>query len=658
MPEKSNNHIEQGEEKSFSFKKTWKNYWHVFILVIVIALFTINTANFISKDKSPIIGDTLIQTQLANIHYQAMRQSFPGGLFKSIANQEVRHPPLTHLVTSLFFRIFGVSLEIAIWSIYPFSIIMMLVIFFTGYHFGGKTGAVASLLIGSSNCHFINYSHTYMLDIPHASMTCLAFFLLLKSDSFKKPAFSYLFGATLGLAALARINSIYFLVGPLLVLLVYFSYRSIRIFLMALFFSGSILGTGFYLFSLCKKSLELSPDSNVNVFFGKSIIILALLLAILTTISLLTEKRFMSLFKEENRNYTHCFLVGIRSIMLSMAIFMPFYILKSQTVLRFYNSHYREYKLFNPEVIWQYFIRNIIQMEDFFPLVFILSAAGIIFIFLKKKHILDFLILISMGAGGLIITSLTADSMTRYLLAELLALSVISGYWITYTGKLKYPLFAYIFSFYLLVTAYPFYSPDVPGYPWGFYNWRFRNRIARMPIKQKSFMDKLDKVNRKIESSKMFLLEPLPPRNPNPDTLKLYAISQDIVNTYQHRDIKEKYPGTELFLYFKYSEDYLLSLEENSMQDDYFTILVQQSLWYEGLPIQSRPPRGKENLERFIKEKDGNPVILMIGFKDPSYPASILNLLKSSGERAIVKIGRYGVGGKKMIDVYLLESIH
>ena len=192
-----------------------KNNWHFMFLVILLVFFTIHTAFFISNDRSTIAGDSHTHLRFARDSYVSMWNKEHS---EGIGYFDTHYSPFVYMITGIFFKLFGLSISSALWSIYPFSVIFIIALFFTGLHFGGKSGAVAVTLIGASNIYFINYSHLYMLDVPHLAFTSLAMLFLLKSEMFKKLFYSYLFGVSLGIAILCRSNTVYFVFGPLVVL--------------------------------------------------------------------------------------------------------------------------------------------------------------------------------------------------------------------------------------------------------------------------------------------------------------------------------------------------------------------------------------------------------------------------------------------------------
>jgi hypothetical protein len=133
-----------------------------------------------------------------------------------VLNVSWYYPPLVSYVSIPFYALFGES-EFAGFEVMTFFfLILELSVYATGnLLFGNREGLVAASLAASFPI-VIRYSHMFMLDLPLASMTALAFYLLLRTDSFKRRTASLLFGLALGAGMLTKWTYPLFILVPFL----------------------------------------------------------------------------------------------------------------------------------------------------------------------------------------------------------------------------------------------------------------------------------------------------------------------------------------------------------------------------------------------------------------------------------------------------------
>lgn len=610
---------ESSNKNTFLFVLNFiKDKWHLLFLAILLIFFTIHTAFFISRDRSPIVSDSHTHLRFARDSYNTLGNV---DKFGKLGYFNTHYPPLVYVVTGFFYRVFGLSLTTARWSIYPFSIIFIIALFFTGFHFGGKSGAVAACLIGTSNIYFINYSHLYMLDIPHSAITCLAMFFLFKSELFKKPVFSYLFGLTFGLALLCRFSTVYFIAGPLIVLFLYFALHSLRLFVLVIPFALGINGMLLYFLKFAYKNKQ-----NLDMIksrFGFNLIILLTVSAFLIFLTIIVKRKLMGFFRQRNLDVVNQILTGTRSVLLSLIIAMPVYLYIMPMLMFRLTDH-----IFNLRVT-QNLVINYNSLNNFFPMIFILTGIGIIFILIRRKQVLDFVVLISLAISGFIFTTYSAAPFGRYLIVTALAFSVLGGYWIEYIGKLKFIALAFIFSYSALSLSFLFFSPAVP--------------------------EKLYEINY-YEERKLFYMEPVYPTNPDPDMTKMFAMVDDIEREFNH-SFRGKYKNVSM--YYQFSGKFLevmpreVQLMKELFRDTYGMNLFLL-LQYKNIPLVQEPV----NIEiiEYMNRDPSIPLFLLIGYVDGDYPVEILKEIETETGRKSRRISGYGVMGKKKVNIYVVTG--
>ncbi|MCD4786530.1 MAG: glycosyltransferase family 39 protein [Candidatus Eremiobacteraeota bacterium] len=610
--------LKENQKKQNILKKLSDN-WHIIFLILLILVFTLNNYHFIANDRSPLPSDSGVMHLLRTLKtYSSIENMKMTGLLR------FDYPPLVYIVTYILIKIFGLSIETALWSIYPFSVLLIIMFFAVGNHFGGKTGGVACALIGTANCNFINYSHLYMLDVPHAAIVALMFYFLLKSKAFEKPVYSYLFGVAMGLSFLTRFTSTLFIAGPLLVLVIYLAVQGIREFLLTILAGGCLGGMLFYLLSLSRENMHHSQHE--NIFLGKSLIVLFIVCIILFIITFVIGKFLLNKIDEKKKKNIGKILLGTRAIIIGILLAMPYYLYAAAPLMGRFLGHHKRHEIFTMAILKGRLIRNIYYIHNFFPFILILVIIGLVFFLVRRKKALDFIMLITMGITGLIFTSFIAFEFNRYLMGEILVLAVLGGYWVEYAGKLKFPALAFVFAYSMLTICFPFYSPDVP----------MRDDEAYIVG---------------IRKKKFFYLDSYYPTNPVPDRMKLYMITEDIEKKY-NESIKGNYPNFDI--YFYYSDKF--APQKNYFIIDSYRIVLEQILRFAKMPIPEggfidlSPPRD------YVKKHKKLPFYMILGYVDSAYPKRIVEMIQSEHQRKVEMVASYCTDGvsRKKINLYVV----
>lgn len=604
-----NAHIPAAEESTDAAGFMKKN-WHYFFLVFILLLFTVNTAAFISKDRSPLVSESSTHLMYALDSFLSVSTM----KFSQWYYFNNDYPPLVYILTGVFFKIFGISIQTALWSIFPFSLLFIISVFFICEHLGGKAGAVASSLIAASNVPFLNFSHIYALDVPQAALTSVSFLFLLKSRFFEKKIFSYLFGIFLGLSLLCRINSIFFMLGPLVVLFLFLSLRGWKVFITGILITASFSGLiMMFLIPALKNRGDLNilmkaVPSNFLIFF--------IFLVVLFSIVNFIEKRLHIIFSPPEKDNARKIIMGTKTLLISLVISLPFYLWNLPLLMRKMAEHLRILDSSSA------FAENLSNICSFFPLIIFLVVTGIVFVFIRKKQVPDFVLLISMGVSGFVLTSLAAGSISRFLVTEVMVLAVLGGYWIDYTRQLKLPLLAMIFAFSVLPLCSIFFSPGIPlGY----------QEIDIRPSKT------------------LLFFEPVLPANPDPDRFRTYQVAGELKKKFERKNGKFKSPA----IYFCYSDEFL---DMNKPMRDYlidaYSMIIARVLQFDGIPV-SDYKSGNLPPAYFLKENRNTPLFLILGYEDKSFTEEIVWQTENLYERKVEFVGRYGIIGKKAVAVYI-----
>lgn len=587
-----------------------KKNWHYIFLAFILFLFTMNTAAFISKDRSPLISESSTHLMYALDSLLSM------GTMKFTQwyyfNND--YPPLVYILTGIFFKIFGISIQTALWSLFPFSLLFIVSVFLTGEHFGGKTGAVASMLIASSNVPFLNFSHLYALDVPQAALSSISFLFLLKSEFFSGKTCSYLFGIFLGFSLLCRFNSIFFMLGPLLILFCYLCFRSWKVFLL-----GNLIAASFSGLILCFLAPALKhmnrPDLLIKTVPSNFLAFL-IFLTVMASLVYIVEKRLPLLPAASDKYPAGKILTGTKALLISLIISLPFYLWNLPLLMRKMAEHIQILNI--PSA----FRENLSNIHSFFPLIIFLTAAGIIFIFVRKKKIPDFILLISMGLSGYILTSIVAGGISRFLITEVMVLAVLGGYWIEYSRPFKLPLLAMIFAFSILPLCSFLFSPGIP--------LSFQEIVVQ-------------------ESKTPLFLDPVLPAYPDPDRFRIYQIAGEIKAKFENRE--ESYKSSAL--YFYYSDDFMdMKKPMSDYLIDTYSMNLTRILQFRGIPVNIYQS-GNVSPGYFFLENRDKPVLLIVGYENKTFPEEIAWQTKNLYNRKIEFVGKYGIMGKKAVAAYI-----
>jgi len=142
-------------------------------------------------------------------------KSFSPDVFTECIAHTTRYPPLVGMSTAPFYFIFGSSQDSA--TMINAGIFLAILLFST-YKIGeifldAKAGLLSAYIVSMYPVIF-NQIKIYMLDLPLVAIVALSIFFLLKCDNFRSFRYSILFGVSMGLGLLVKLNYILFLIGP------------------------------------------------------------------------------------------------------------------------------------------------------------------------------------------------------------------------------------------------------------------------------------------------------------------------------------------------------------------------------------------------------------------------------------------------------------
>ncbi len=127
------------------------------------------------------------------------------------------YPPLSYIVSSGFYCLFGVSKVSAISSQLVFLIPYLFGAWWLGRELGGKSGGQLVLLAAAGNTWMGTHLIGYFLEISMTAMTSAALALLFASKNCTKPKTTFFMGVALGLGMLSKWTFVLFVAPAMLI---------------------------------------------------------------------------------------------------------------------------------------------------------------------------------------------------------------------------------------------------------------------------------------------------------------------------------------------------------------------------------------------------------------------------------------------------------
>lgn len=144
--------------------------------------------------------------------------ALPRALFSALTWSDY-YPPLVHLSIAGFYRLFGVSADVAAMVNVVYLALLLLGVYGIGERLAGPwPGLLAAAIVSLLPMVFSMSRYTY-LDFPLAALVAINVCLLLRSNCFARRGYALLYGLSLGLGLLIKWTFVVFAGGPLLAVL-------------------------------------------------------------------------------------------------------------------------------------------------------------------------------------------------------------------------------------------------------------------------------------------------------------------------------------------------------------------------------------------------------------------------------------------------------
>lgn len=198
-------------------------------LVVLLALYSWLCLSFFALDHDPLQADEAVHLRDAVVFHdilgdptQLTPHVIKALLERSDAYPLLRpsgyYPPLAPLVAAAVFLFTSPSVRMAIVSNQIFVLLLVVSVFLTARKLFGRAASWAATLFVLLSPMALEHATVFMLDLPLAAFTALAFLALLHTDGFARRRASILFGVACGLGILVKWTFGFFLVAPILAL--------------------------------------------------------------------------------------------------------------------------------------------------------------------------------------------------------------------------------------------------------------------------------------------------------------------------------------------------------------------------------------------------------------------------------------------------------
>jgi len=199
--------------------KSIRNRGHLWALFSLLSFHLLANWVWLSSNVTLVGWDQASHLRKSLVCNDLLQQFDPASLFQAIVLDKFR-PPLLFFSAVVFYRLFGLSTDVALMS----NSLYWALLLFSTYGIGKRiydrsVGLLAAFLVSTFPLIF-SLSRTSYFDFALAAMVSLSIYLLLLTDGFRDRGYSLLLGISLGLGMLMKQSFIAFLIAPLALVIV------------------------------------------------------------------------------------------------------------------------------------------------------------------------------------------------------------------------------------------------------------------------------------------------------------------------------------------------------------------------------------------------------------------------------------------------------
>ena len=207
-------------------KEAWSKKIYTVLLFLLIAFHCVNNYIWLSESSSPGGTDTVpnlndqmkFYNKLISISSNAglgLGVKFLFSRYLSLFSTPDPRNNTMHFIPSIANILFGRSLFVTRMTNSIYFIILILAVYFIGKSLADKKIGLLAAFLVSFYPDICGVSRQYEHDFPATAMVALCICLLVYTEDFKNKKYSLFFGISLGLGALFRGQTLFFVIGPL-----------------------------------------------------------------------------------------------------------------------------------------------------------------------------------------------------------------------------------------------------------------------------------------------------------------------------------------------------------------------------------------------------------------------------------------------------------
>ncbi|MCE1245599.1 MAG: glycosyltransferase family 39 protein [Firmicutes bacterium] len=604
-----------------------EKYWHIAVILAITALLTLWNYNFIENDRSPLVGDSISHINLSLNMYDCLKNMKTVESFFAFAR--LPYPPFMYYYASAVFFVFGVSLKNLLWSLFPFTLIMLFCTYGIAARLGGRLAGVIAFVVAAGSSFIMNNMHVFLIDYPQSAFSLLSIYFLLKSDKFEKPLPSYLFGIAAGLSLFCKFNALFIILAPVLVVWLYFLKRGAFSAVYSSVCLAAIAGTGLLFLSGIIRNFT---SQDYESMFLRDITLLLVLAAAIIVVSIVILKKKAS-DKPFCENFRPVFRFII-SILIAFSISMPYYLYSRWLLFSNFRGHGNQNSILTFGFIKEQLLGNLGMINTLFPLVMVFVIVGLVLFILKKENLWEYMIVFAAGFSGIFLTSALASSQHRFLISSGLIVAILSVLWVKFTGRYKPAAASLILVWPLMCLVYPFV-------------------IKSIPVRQEEVLNPGERG--------IVFFYPAFPAQPQPDFWSVYAISEAVVDhCFQNSDKKTSSVGIMVM------ESSLFEENENAFNGDRQG--YREFLYFNVTPGLCRYMlnRSKGQVLCYADKNQDPEKVLLSEPKRQFYLIDCYDARESrdeaaaciarNSERKLHFVKGFNLGGSKLIDIWVFEA--
>ena len=199
--------------------KGWlRQQWHLVLLgVLIAAQLAVNGAwlrtnvVLLGWDRPRHLIESLVYNDI--LQHVSLRSLFEAWVHSGY------YPPLFHWAMVAFYRVFGISMDVAASVNSVFLVVLLVAAYGIGSRIGGKGVGLLSAFIASTSPMIFGMSRYTYIEFSLTAMVALSIWLMLLSHGFSNKLYSLLFGLSAGLGLLTKWTFSLFVFPALLVVI-------------------------------------------------------------------------------------------------------------------------------------------------------------------------------------------------------------------------------------------------------------------------------------------------------------------------------------------------------------------------------------------------------------------------------------------------------